>query len=328
MTPKSVTSSTILVVDDEEEVRELLAEHLTSQGYQVETAVSGADALERLERAAIDLVITDVHMRGMTGVELTARVKRDPRFQLLPVVILTAVSDLSARVAGLAAGADDFFAKPFDFLELRTRLAVLLRVKGLVNQLERAEVVITTLGRTIEARDPYTADHCERLSRYAVALGRALEVDDDCLRALRLGGFLHDVGKIAVPDRVLLKPGPLDAAERASIMTHPCAGADLVAGMRTLDPVRSVIRHHHERWDGSGYPDGLRGEAIPREARIMAIVDVYDALRTARPYKRPLGKTEALETLFRETDRGFWDPTMVPVFSDVLERMLREDAAA
>jgi putative two-component system response regulator len=306
--------ATILVVDDDRDLLDVLAAQLTAFGYRTLTASSGENALQVLEATAPDLVLTDVHMGPMSGIELCAQLKRDLRFQLTPVIILTGQSDLDARVAGLAAGADDFFAKPVDLIELRTRVAALLRVKFLLDQLERAESVITTLGLTIEARDPYTAGHCDRLARYAVGLGKVLGVEDSMLKALWLGGFLHDLGKIAVPDRILLKPGPLDVAERTVIQTHPVVGAELVREMRTLDGVRPIIRHHHERFDGSGYPDGLRGESIPLGARIMAIVDVYDALRTARPYKAPLSHEEAVTVLLRETEAGYWEPQLISTF--------------
>lgn len=315
--------STILVVEDDHAMRKVLQEHLTTLGYRIVAAASTEAALEVLDGTAPDLILTDVHMPGMSGIELCRHVKGDPRFQLTPVILLTAVTDLDARVAGLAAGADDFFAKPFDFVELRTRVAALLRVKSLLDQLERAEGVITALGLTIEARDPYTAGHCERLAGYAVALGQAVGVDEPTLRALRLGGFLHDLGKIAVPDTILLKPGPFDPAERKRIQVHPVVGADLVRGLKTLDDVRPLIRHHHERWDGSGYPDGLRGEAIPLGARIMAVVDVYDALRSERPYKGPLPHAEAVEILLREAEAGFWDPRITAAFLEVLKAMPR-----
>jgi len=311
-------SGTILVVEDDAGVRAMLGDALLGLGYAVRVAPSAEHALEVLETAPPDLVLTDVHMGGMSGVELCTRIKSDPRHALLPVVLLTARTDLDARVAGLAAGADDFFGKPFDFLELRARVGALLRVKALLDQLERAESVITTLGATIEARDTYTGGHCERLAAYAVALGRALDVPEPLRRALRLGGYLHDLGKIAVPDGVLLKAGPLTPAERQEVNRHPGVGADLVRGLRTLDDVRPIIRHHHERWDGSGYPDGLRGEAIPLGARIMAVVDVYDALRTARPYKSPLSLPQTLDVLRTETDAGAWDPRVVTAFLEVL----------
>jgi putative two-component system response regulator len=314
----------VLVVDDDPSVRKVLELQLDSLGLRVTTADSAEAALEILEQATVDLILTDVHMRAMSGVELCARVKADPRFQLTPLIILTAVSDLEARVAGLAAGADDFFAKPFNFVELRTRVSALLRVKGLLDELERAEGIITTLGLTIEARDAYTAGHCQRLSRYAVALGGALEVDAATLRALGLGGYLHDLGKIAVPDALLLKPGPLAATEREKIQIHPAKGEELVRGLKTLEIVRPIIRHHHERMDGSGYPDALKGEAIPLGARIMAVVDVYDALRTRRSYKEPLPSEQAIAILLRETEAGFWDPRVVMAFLDLLPDFERE----
>jgi putative two-component system response regulator len=306
--------ATILVVEDDAQVRELLTEHLTDLNYAVISASSAEEALRRLEATTPDLVLTDVHMGGMSGIDLCAKLKGDQRFQLTPIIILTGQTDLKARVAGLAAGADDFFAKPFDLLEIRTRVAALLRVKFLLDQLERAENVITTLGLTIEARDPYTAGHCERLARYAVGLGKALNVNEALLKALWLGGFLHDLGKIAVPDHILLKSGPLDAEERAVMQTHPVIGADLVHGMRTLDDVRPIIRYHHERLNGSGYPDGLKDEEIPLGARIMSVVDVYDALCTARPYKPAFSHDTAIAMLLRETEGGSWDPHIVRTF--------------
>ncbi len=310
---------TILVVDDDPDVRETLSDSLEALQYRVLTAESAPAALAVLDRTLPDLVLTDVHMGAMSGVELCARLKTDPRWELIPVVILTGVSDLDARVAGLAAGADDFFGKPVELLELRTRVAALLRVKHLLDQLERAEGVITSLGLTIEARDPYTAGHCERIRKYAVALGHALGVDQPTLRALALAGYLHDLGKISVPDSILLKPGPLTAAERGTIQRHAGAGADLVRGLRTLEEVRPIIRHHHEKIDGTGYPDGLRGEVIPLGARIMAVVDVYDALHTARPYKKALSHAESVAILLRETEAGYWEPRIVTTLVEVLK---------
>jgi putative two-component system response regulator len=315
----SLGPARVLVVEDDRSIREVLEEQLTSLGLEVTTADSAEAALAVLDTVSPAIILTDVHMGKMSGVELCAHIKADPRFQLTPVIILTAVSDLSARVAGLGAGADDFFAKPFNFVELRTRVAALLRVKALLDELERAETVISTLGLTIEARDPYTAGHCHRLANYAIALGRALDVDEATLRALQLGGFLHDLGKIAVPDGILLKPGRLDAAEREKIQTHSARGEELVRGLRTLDLVRPIIRHHHERMDGSGYPDRLKGEEIPLGARIMAVVDVYDALSTGRPYKSPLPREQAVSILCRETDEGSWDPRVVERFLKVLK---------
>ena len=314
----SDSGRTILVVDDEPDVREMLRDQLAYLGHLVRVASSAEEALRDVELIAPDLILTDVHMHGISGIELCRRLKNDPRFTLTPVVIVTAVTDLDARVAGLAAGADDFFGKPFELTELSTRVGALLRVKTLLDQLERAEEVIVTLGATIEARDHYPAGHCERLSAYAVALGHALGVPEPLRRALRLGGYLHDLGKIAVPDMVLMKAGPLTEAERMQIRRHPAVGADLVRGLHTLDAVRPIVRHHHERWDGSGYPDNLKGEAIPLGARIMAVVDVFDALHTARPYKPALSTAEALATLRIEAESGAWEPRVVARFAEIV----------
>ena len=316
--------STIVVVEDDPAVRRVLSDLLSTLGHRVMTAESAEKALALLDVISPDLVITDVHMGAMSGIELCARLKSDPRYELTPVVVLTAVSEIDARVAGLAAGADDFFPKPVDFNELRTRVSALLRVKGLLDQLERAEGVITTLALTIEARDTYTGGHCERLARYGVAVGEALGVDAGTIRALRLGGYLHDLGKIAVPDGILLKPGPLDAAERKSIREHSRAGADLVLGLKSLDEVRPIMRYHHERWNGSGYPEGLSGEAIPLGARIIGVVDVYDALHTQRPYKPALSHADAVSILMQETDAGSWDPRVVVTFLEVLRGLPHE----
>jgi putative two-component system response regulator len=312
------TASKVLVVDDQPYVRALLEDELDALGLEVRTAASAEAALALLDAAPADLVLTDVSMPGMNGVELCRRLKADTRFRLTPVIILTGGADLDARVAGLEAGADDFFAKPFNLLELRTRVGALLRASAQVAELEHAEVVLTTLGLTIEARDPYTAGHCERLSRYSVALGQELGVDAGMLRALRLGGYLHDLGKIAIPDAILLKPGRLEQRERALIETHPAKGEELVRGLRSLDAVRPIIRHHHERMDGSGYPDGLAGEAIPLGARIMAVVDVFDALHTRRPYRPPLSRNEALGILDHETEAGFWDARIAGTFAGMV----------
>lgn len=310
--------ATVLVVEDDVALRFTLADYLKAEGHRVAMAASAEDALQVLDGAQIDLVLADVHMGAMSGVELCASLKADPRFRLTPVVLLTARSDLDARIAGLAAGADDFFAKPCDFTELRTRIAALLRVKFLLDQLEQSENVLTMLGRTIESRDPYTGGHCERLATYAVRLGHALHVDERTIKALRLGGSLHDLGKIALPDSILLKPGPLDPGERVWMQTHAAIGADLIRFMRTLDDVRPLVLHHHERVDGSGYPERLAGEDIPLGARIMAVVDVYDALRSERPYKAPLAHAEAVEILRKESDAGYWDSRVVRAFIEVL----------
>jgi putative two-component system response regulator len=314
----TVDRATILLVEADLDARRVLTALLGELGYGVVAANSAERALDALNVVAPDLILTDVHLGAISGIELCARVKSDPRYELTPLVILTALSERESRLAGLVAGADDFVAKPVELAELRARVTTLLRVKSLVDPLERTEAVVTSSALTIEARDTYTSGHSDRLAHYAVAVGRALGVDAPTLRALRLGAYLHDLGRIAVPESTLLKPGLLDAQERKLMQAHSIVGSDLVQGLRGLDLVRPIIRHHHERLDGSGYPDGLKGEAIPLGARIISCVDVYDALHCPRPYRSALPHDEAISVLLQETDSGYWDPPIVRVFIDVL----------
>ena len=304
---------TILVVEDDAHIRDVLSGLLATLGYRLLMAASAEQALDALNVVSPDLVLTDVHLGAMSGVELCARLKADPRYELMPVVILTAIDDLEARVAGLAAGADDFFTKPVAFVELRTRLAALLRVRLLLNQLERAEAVITTLALTIEARDPYTLGHCDRLSRYAVAVGEALGLDPEMVRSLRLGGYLHDLGKISVPDGILLKPGPLGPEEWKIMRTHPDLGRRLVEPIPFLRGAVPIVYHHHERWDGTGYPVGLRGETIPLSARIFAVADAFDAMTFDRPYSVAISFEAARQEIRRCAGTHF-DPAVVQTF--------------
>jgi putative two-component system response regulator len=256
-------------------------------------------------------------MPGITGIELCRRLKAEEATRLVPVVLLTAERELDSRVAGLAAGADDYFTKPVHPRELGARLRSLVRLKRVVEDLEEAGNLITSLALTIEARDPYTAGHCVRLATMAVEFGERLGLGEEELQALRLGGFLHDLGKIAVPDGILLKPGPLTADERRLIQEHPVAGDRLATPMRTLALVRPIIRYHHERMDGKGYPDHLTGGETPLLARIMAIVDVYDALRTQRPYKPPMPEEESLRIIDDGARTGQFDPELTRVFMEI-----------
>jgi cyclic di-GMP phosphodiesterase len=316
--PRSpVTLGRVLVVDDDLLVRETMRDYMEHMGYAVRDAGSAEEALAEIAKEAPDLVLLDVRMPRVTGIDLCRQLKEDPATQFIPVVLLTAERDLDSRVAGLAAGADDYFAKPVHPRELGARLRSLIRLKRVLEELEEAESLITSLALTIEARDPYTAGHCVRLAAWATALGERLGLGEEEQKALRLGGFLHDLGKIAVPDSVLLKAGPLSADERRLMEEHPAAGDRLVGPMRTLGLVRPIIRHHHERWDGRGYPDRLGGEEVPLLARLMAIVDVYDALCTQRPYKGPFGEEEALRSLHDGARNGQFDPELARVFLEL-----------
>jgi putative two-component system response regulator len=265
-------------------------------------------------------VLLDVMMPGMNGFEVCRRLKADPVTRLTPVVLVTTLNTRDERIEGVEAGADDFLTKPVDMEQLRARVRALLRVKHFTDDLDSAEAVLLNLARAVEARDPLTAGHCERLVAYATALGAELGLDPDELLVLQRGALLHDVGKISVPDAILLKPGPLTAAELEIMKRHTTVGEFLCADFHALRAVRPIVRHHHERLNGSGYPDGRSGNAIPLLAQIIGAVDVFDALRTTRPYRRALSFLAVEEILWGETTRGLHDRAIVDVLFAVLER--------
>ena len=298
-------SGTILIVDDYAPNLRGLGQLLERADYTVLTATNGRDALDIVARERPDLVLLDVLMPGISGLDVCAELKRDAETRLTPVVLISGAQERQTRLAGLDAGADDFLDKPVDPEELHTRVRSLMRLKRLTDDLESAESLFLTLGRIVEARDPCTEGHCERLTEYATALGRQLQLDQPDLDALHRGAFLHDVGKIAIPDRVLLKKGKLTRKEYALMQRHPAIGDDLCRTVRSFDAVRPIVRHHHERLDGRGYPDGLAGDAIPLLAQIVSIVDVFDALTTDRPYRRALPTATACQ-MMRADARGGW----------------------
>src|SRR5260221_3634986 len=322
MLHRSITG-TILVADDQAANRELLEELLTPQGCKVVTVADGAAALEELTRAQFDLVLLDVMMPHLNGFEVCEKIKNNPDTYLIPVIMITALSDKQDRIEGIRVGADDFLSRPLDRTELLARVRSLLKFKHRTDELERAESVLFTLARSIEGKDPYTHGHCERLSEYSARLGEHLGLAEEQLIALRRAGVVHDVGKIAVPDAILLKPGALTADEWELIKEHPVVGERICAPLKSFRFVLPIIRHHHEKFDGSGYPDGLRGESIPITARVLQIVDVYDALTTDRPYKRAFSITDALQTMKQEVAKSWWDPHIF----DQFERLVRSGAA-
>ena len=275
----------VLVADDEHENRALFLRLLATEGYEVHMAADGTAALAALERHRPDVILLDVQMPGLDGFEVCRQVKLNPATRLTPVVMVTGLNERENRIKGINAGADDFIVKPFDTEELRARVRSLIKLKRYTDDLESAESVIMSLALTVEARDAYTEGHCKRLAAYATALGEELKLSDDDLAALYRGGYLHDVGKIGIPDALLLKPSQLTPAEFNLVKEHTVIGERLCGNLRSLGPVRSIVRHHHERLDGSGYPDGLRGDRVPLLAQIVGIVDVYDAVTTTRPYR-------------------------------------------
>lgn len=310
----------VLVVDDDPVNVDIFARVLAAQGLDVTRATGGEEALGHLAREVPDLVLLDVMMPGVDGYQVCHHIKSNPETWFLPVLMISGYQGQDEKIKGVEAGADGFLAKPPDWRELTARVKALLRFKQYTERLESAESVILSLGMTIELRDPYTEGHCQRLAHYATAVGAHLGLPDDDLEALYRGGFLHDLGKIGIPDAVLLKAGTLDAAERALLHTHPVLGARLCHGLRSLRRALPIIRSHHERLDGTGYPDGLAGDAVPLLAQIMSVVDVYDALTTERPYRPALPRGRAHRVLLEEADRNWRSPSLVREFIDLDRR--------
>ncbi len=312
---------TILIADDHESSLSGLQALLELAGYRVRTARDGQSALDEFYRLQPDLLLLDVRMPEVSGVEVCRRVKSHRDTRLVPVVLITGQTATSDRVHGIEAGADDFLIKPVDREQLLARVRSLLRQKAYTDELERAELVLFALARSIEGKDPYTEGHCERLSEMSARLGEFMGLPVAEVNALRRAGIVHDIGKVAVPDSILLKEGPLTSEEQKILRRHPVEGETICSPLRSFHLVLPVIRHHHEKYDGSGYPDGLKGEQIPLTARVLQTVDVYDALTTERPYKAALDRDEALLTMKREVERGWWDPQVFEFF----RKMMREE---
>jgi putative two-component system response regulator len=304
----------ILIADDLPASLELFARLLGQEGHTVLRARDGEEALALAAREHPDLVLIDVMMPGLSGFEVCRRLKDDPLTRLIPVVLITALQQTADRINGINAGADDFLSKPVVAPELRARVRSLLRIKRYTDDLDSAEATLLSLARTIEARDKYTDGHCRRLASYALAFGRSLGLAETELASLVRGGVLHDIGKVGIPDAILLKAGPLTEDERTLMQQHTVIGDHLCGSLRSLRAVRPIVRHHHEHFDGSGYPDGLQGSDIPIVAQVMSVVDVFDALTTTRPYREPLPVAEACRALEEEAARGWRHPDLVKEF--------------
>lgn len=316
----------VLVVDDHPSSRMTAVALLTVDGYDVIEADSGPAALDMVTTGNPDLILLDVMMPGMDGFEVCRRLKQDEQTRLTPIVFVTALDDRRSRLRGIDAGGDDFLTKPFDQLELSARVRSLIRQKRLNEDLDHAEKVLFSIARTIESRDPNTGDHCERLVRRGQAFGEFLELPRNEIRDLMWGGYLHDIGKVGIPDAVLLKPGKLTPEEWDIMRQHVLIGETICQPLRTMRGVVPIIRHHHERWDGSGYPDGLVGNQIPYLAQVFQLVDIYDALTSERPYKQAFSHEAALGMLDEETAKGWRNPALVEQFKAFIQiTEMRED---
>ncbi len=311
----------ILVADDSAVNCELLSDTLVPLGYKVTCVEDGDEALKVLHHQPVDIALLDVMMPRRTGFAVCQAVKADPSLRLIPIVLITGLTKVEDRIRGIECGADDFLNKPVHKEELLARVRSLLKLKHFTDELENAETVLFSLALSIEGKDPYTGGHCERLSKYSVALAERIGLSEPDRIALRRAGTVHDIGKVAVPEQILLKPGPLTQDERRIMEQHPIVGERICAPLRSFRDVLPIIRHHHEKMDGSGYPDGLKGEQIPITVRVMTIVDIYDSLTTDRSYRRALSPEDAFRVLREETERGWWDAELL----DTFEAMIVED---
>jgi putative two-component system response regulator len=311
----------ILVVDDNPEIRRTLARVLEIAHYLVHQAENGIEALEILEHLTPDLILSDINMPGMDGIEFCKAVRQNPRWVAIPFIFLTANDRREDIQTGRKLGVEDYLTKPIDSDDLLAIIhARLLRAAEIqIAQIGRAYLeTVNVLANTIEGRDPYTHGHVERVATYACRLAEALAWPSDQLRTLDFGARLHDIGKITIPDHILKKNGPLTEEEWMWMRQHPLAGAKMLREISLLEGVLPYILYHHEKWDGSGYPHGLREKEIPIEGRILAIVDVYDALTTARPYHPPRPQADVVRFLQMNMGKEF-DPNLVPVFLKLIE---------
>jgi putative two-component system response regulator len=303
----------VLVVDDGVANRELIEACLAGVDCEVRAAADGPGALRMIESRTPDLVLLDVQMPGMDGYEVCRLIKANPSCRLLPVVMITSLDRTEDRVRALESGADDYMSKPVERVELVARVRSALRLKAVYDSLDRAEQVIFALAAAVEAKDPFTEAHTQRVAESARRIGARMGLSDGELDALYRGGLIHDIGKIGVPDAILLKKGRLDPEELLRMRAHPIIGESIVSPLPSGADLLPIIRHHHERFDGGGYPDGLRGEEIPQPARIVAVCDAYDALVNDRPYRPRRTVDEAISILTNGAGTQ-WDRGVVEAF--------------
>lgn len=311
-------SARVLVVDDLDANLRLVHRLLPSPDFDVHTASSPDQLIEAVQRLQPEVLLLDVRMPGRDGFQVCRDLKSHPVTRFLPIILVTATSNDGDRLSAIEAGADDFIAKPLNPIELKARIRALVRMKRYTDELESAEQLMITLAMTIEARDSYTEGHCHRLAKYGRQLGVALGLAEPDLRTLDYGGYLHDLGKIGIPDAILLKEGPLSPAEYEVMKTHTTIGERLCAGLRSLAAVQPILRNHHERVDGSGYPDGLRGSQIPLLAEIIGLVDVYDALASRRPYRPALASDVIVRTMREEVRRGWRRAELTEIWLEIV----------
>jgi putative two-component system response regulator len=313
----------ILIVDDDPRNVKLLGAVLAPFNYEIFKAYNGEEALSLIKKVEIDLILLDIMMPVMDGYEVCRRVKKNEATRLIPIVMVTALDDTRARVKGIEAGADDFITKPPNKIELTARINSLLKVNQLNKKLTSIENILISMANAVEAKDVYTQGHTQRVADMAVALGKKMGLSPTEIDSLRLSGILHDVGKIGVPREILNKPGPLDPDEWKIIKHHPAEAYRICLPLqKTLGPALEAIRHHHEKIDGSGYPDGIKGEDISILARIIAVVDIFDALDTDRPYRKGMPREKTFNILCKEANEGKLDKKIVAHLMEMLDKKI------
>ncbi len=304
----------ILIVEDNPLSADLLSQTIRDMGYQTAIAADGIQAVDMIPTEKPDLILLDVMMPGMDGYGVCRKIRENEATRRIPIVMITSLSEMGEKVKGIEVGADDFLTKPFNNTILYARIRALLRTRYLNEQLENAEVVIQSLALSIEAKDPNTEGHCERLFRYTTILGKHLGMPEEQVRALQRGGYLHDIGKIGIPDTILLKAGPLTDKEWEVMRQHPTIGERICTPLQSLKLTLPIIRYHHEKWDGTGYPDHLKGKQIPITARVLQVADVFDALATNRPYRKAMPVPDVIALMRKECDQGWWDKEVLEEF--------------
>ncbi len=310
----------ILIVDDNKVNVELLRSQLKPYQYNMEVSYDGEEALGKIAAAPPDLVLLDLMMPKISGFEICRSIKQNKDTQFIPVIVITALQELDDKLKAIELVADDFLVKPINRLELTTRIKSLLHMKSLHDDLDTSESILISLAEALEAKDFYTRGHSERVAEIVVLLGRQMGISEHDLDYVRKGSLLHDIGKIGIKESILLKPGKLTEEEMAHIRSHPARGYDICAPLKSLEPCLAIIRSHHERMDGEGYPDGLKADEIPLPAKITAVADAFDAMTTDRPYRKGMSKETALKIFENEMESGQWDPAVVKSLLEIMHK--------
>jgi len=317
--------SSILIVDDLKVHLELMEAIFETEGYKVFTAQNAGEAIQLTESLSPDLAILDVMMPGMSGYDLCKRLKERYGARFFPIILVTSLAELEDKIAGIEAGADDFISKPFKSIELITRVRSLLKLKRLQEELDHSESVILTLAVALDSKDPYTKGHSERVATLSAEFAAFIGLPEKEQSLIKKAGTLHDIGKIGIGDFILHKTGILTKEELRLIEQHTVIGENICRPLRSLSSILPAIRHHHERWDGMGFPDGLKGEDIPLMARILAIADSFDAMVSERPYRSPASMEEAIRRMALERSSGQWDPSFLNRFIDMMRKKKGSD---